>query len=400
MIKQGVNMTQITQTESKLKAPEFDLVTPEKTQHMVEISPEKSVEVVNQVDAFVAKLATEDINSDGFKSRLDSAFKLGREEVSLVSSLLTGGFMNQNSVGIEDSKAYGAMKDIRDQLDSLNPGKQGDLLSQNKLFGLIPYGNKLKSYFRKYQTAGAQLQVSLAQVNAACDDMKKDEIKIETTKKKLFDGMLKLKSAIVFAETLNEKVGELVAKEESTNPNRARVLRSDVLFYTSQNLTDMNMQMAVSVNGYLALDVLKKTAREMQNGCMRVATTGLSALAVAQTVARATGNQVEVMNMLKGASKTIEDLVIGTSVQLGNHVQETAKFAENPLIGVEAMKTAFDKTFEAMDAMDGFRAKAIENMSKTNLLLKAEIARSEVRVENMKLTNEKKVDLIEGPVKL
>jgi hypothetical protein len=38
----------------------------------------------------------------------------------------------------------------------------------------------------------------------------------------------------------------------------------------------------------------------MMNGCTRIATTGMSALATAQTVARATGNQVQVMEMLQG----------------------------------------------------------------------------------------------------
>ena len=47
----------------------------------------------------------------------------------------------------------------------------------------------------------------------------------------------------------------------------------------------------------------------MMIGCDRVATTGMSALAVAPDRARATGNQIEVMVMLQGVNATIGNLI-------------------------------------------------------------------------------------------
>ena len=73
---------------------------------------------------------------------------------------------------------------------------------------------------------------------------------------------------------------------------------------------------------HLALDVLKKTGREMVNGCTRVATTGMSALAEAQTVARATGNQIRVMEMVQGVNATI-----------GNLISETGRALNQPAAG-------------------------------------------------------------------
>lgn len=393
----------MTQTaEFKLTAPEAIIEVPKTSaKTMVELPPEKILAVETQVNAFVEKLTTENVDSDAFKSRLDSAFNLGREEISNVATLLTGGFMDQNSVGVENSKAYAAIADMRGKLDELNPGHYGDLLSQNKILGIIPYGNKLKAYFRKFESAGTQLQKSLAQINAAKDDMQKDEVKIESTRGKLWDGMQKLKGAIFFAETLDEKVSNLVISEMARDPIRGKALEQEVLFYARQNLQDMHTQMAVSVNGYLALDVLKKTAREMQNGCSRIATTGMSALAVAQTVARATGNQIAVMDMIQSTASTIESMVVDTSKQLGVHVQKTAQFAANPLIGVEAMKTAFNNTFEAMDAMDAFRSQAIKNMGQTNLLFKEQVKRSDEYIGRAKaIVNVQSAEKISGPVNI
>ena len=134
-------------------------------------------------------------------------------------------------------------------------------------------------------------------------------------------------------------------------------------------------------NGYLALDMLKKTGREMMNGCSRIATTGMSALAVAQTVARATGNQIKVMDMLTGVNSTIEGLIQETDRQLNNHVDKTAQFSQNPMIGMDKLKDMFDQTFKAMDAMDTFHSKAIEVMGQNNDMIKQQLAKADQYVD-------------------
>ncbi|MEO8016038.1 MAG: toxic anion resistance protein, partial [Polaromonas sp.] len=258
--------------------------------------------VEDQVQRFMDGLMSEDLQSDAFKARLDSAFALGREEISLASSLMQGRFMQRNFVGLENSPAFKAVQEMRGHLDALNPGKDGDLLQPQKLLGLIPFGNRLQGYFRKFQNAGEQMQKSMQALYAARDDMQRDVVEIEATRGKMWDGMQKLAAAALFAESLDRQLATRVEGLKATDPERARALEQEVLFYVRQNLLDILTQQSVCTNGYLALDVLKKTGREMMNGCSRVATTGMSALAVAQTVARATGNQVKVMEMLTGVN--------------------------------------------------------------------------------------------------
>jgi uncharacterized protein YaaN involved in tellurite resistance len=357
---------------------------PAQSQDAVPLPAATQAAVVTQVDRFVEALATEDIHSDAFKAKLDSAFRLGKEEASNASSLMTGRFMERNFAGIESSAAFKAIQDLRGHLDKLNPGNEGDLFSKQKLLGLIPFGNKLQAYFRKYESAGSQLQKSLNQIYAARDDMQRDEVEIESLRSKLWDAMLKLKGAIEFSRQLDSKLDSKVSALKATDPQRAKAMEQEVLFYARQNLQDMLTQQAVCVNGYLALDVLKRTAREMQNGCTRVATTGMSALAVAQTVARATGNQIQVMEMLGGVASTIESLIAESGRQLNTHVEKTAEFATNPLLGVEKIKEMFDQTYKAMDTMDSFRSKAIETMGKNNQIMQGEIDRAKTYMDRVR----------------
>ena len=350
----------------------------------VPLAPSLQAAVQDQVERFMQALLTEDVQSDAFKARLDSAFALGREEVSVAASLMQGQLMQRNFIGMEDSSAFKAIQDMRGHLDDLNPGRDGDLFQPQKLLGFIPYGNRLQGYFRKYQGASGQLQKSMQQLYAARDDLQRDVLDIEASRTKLWDAMQKLGAAMVFAETLDARLHDRVEALKATDAVRAKALEQEVLFYARQNLQDMLTQQAVCTNGYLALDVLKKTGREMMNGCSRIATTGMSALAVAQTVARATGNQIKVMDMLGGVNSTIEGLIAETGRQLNNHVDKTTQFAQNPMIGMEKLKDMFDQTFKAMDAMDSFRTKAIEVMGQNNDMIQQQLAKADHYVDRVR----------------
>ena len=391
-------------TTFQLTPPEVIVPVPAETApQAVPLADATKAAVDDQVARFIDALMTENVHSPEFKQKLDSAFALGREEISSAASLMQGRFLQRNFVGAEDTPAYRAIGEIRGLLDDLNPGKEGDLLQPNKLLGVIPYGNKLKAYFRKFESAGNQLQKAIEQLYAAKDDVQLDIADIEATRGKLWESMQKLAAAAQFATTIDRQLADRVQHLKSGDPERAKALEQEVLFYARQNLQDILTQQAVCVNGYLALDVLKKTGREMMNGCNRVATTGMSALAVAQTVARATGNQIQVMDMLKGVNATIGTLIDQTGKQLNQHVERTAEFATNPMIGLETMQSMFDQTFRAMDAMDAFRSKAIDVMGRNNEIIRGQIEKSEGYVDRVRQQRAKEAGggrAIEGPVSL
>ena len=377
-------------------------VTPAVAKNAIPLKPELKAAVDDQVERFVNALLNEDVHSDAFKAKLDSAFALGKEEISVAASLMQGRFMQRNFVGVEDSSAFKAIQEMRGHLDELNPGKEGDLLEPQKLLGFIPFGNKLQNYFRKFESAGGQLQKSMQQLYAARDDMQRDVVEIEAVRTKLWDAMQKLGGAVQFAETLDAKLAAKVDSLQATDPSRAQALQQEVLFYARQNLTDMLTQQAVCTNGYLALDVLKKTGREMMNGCTRVATTGMSALAVAQTVARATGNQIKVMDMLGGVNATIGNLIAETGRQLNTHVERTAEFSSNPMLGIDKIREMFDQTFKAMDAMDNFRSKAIDVMGQNNTIMKQQLAQADQYLDRVRQAKAREATsaAMSGPVAL
>ena len=86
-----------------LHAPE--VITPVSegvAQSAVPLGSEMKVAVEEQVERFMQSLLQEDVQSEAFKTRLDSAFVLGREEISIAASLMQGRLMQANFIGLKN----------------------------------------------------------------------------------------------------------------------------------------------------------------------------------------------------------------------------------------------------------------------------------------------------------
>lgn len=377
-------------------------VAVEKAKDLVPIPEDAKKRVQEQVDSFVQGLLDEDVTSQSFKAKLDAAFRLGRRQIAQTAEL-NNGFLKRNFVTMEDSPAWRAIADIRNTMDELNPAKAGDLLSPDKILGFIPGGNKLKGYLRKFQSAEHHLNDILNDLRRAQEQSQRDLLEIDSIEQKLVEQMRTLQEAIVFAEELDRQVAMKVETLKAGDPIRAKALEQEVLFYARQNLGDMLGTKALAVNGYLAMGILRQTGRNVVIGCDRVATNGMMALTVAQTVVIATANQVKTMEMLDGIKGHIENLTVQSSEMLGQHVNRVSEFSKNPLLGVETLKRAFDNTFKAIDAMDTFRSQAIGAMGQNIEQMKKLVEQGEVYVNRAQTAAAAMGDaapLPQGPVDL
>ncbi len=357
-------------------------VVPAQTRNAVQIAPERKAKIDQQLDSFVASLFNEDLRSDTFRQRLDQAFALGRKEIADATTL-TNAFTSKNFVGQEDSPAYKAIADMRTLFDSLNPAREGDLFSPTKVLGIpIPFGNKLARYLRRYEAAGNQIASLHTHIIEAKDDTAKGVSELGLVRQNLWDALGNLEAVEYFVSNLDERLSQQVESMKLTDPNRAKALEQEVLYYVRQNVGDILATKALTINAYNVAGELRKTGREVINGCDRTATLGMAALSIAVTLARATGQQMKVMEMLTGSKKSIEDLISWTGTALNEHVQKTTEFASNPLLGVQTLQEMFDKTFQAMDTMDNFRSQAMESMKSNNEMLRGQLTDQMKRISN------------------
>lgn len=381
------------QTQPQVLAPEqplFVLTPPDvvplvvatQTQGVVQLNDDLKRKVAAQLEGFMAVLTTQDVNSDEFRTKLDQAFSVGRQEIAEVTSI-TDSSMKRNFIGETEMGAYKALNELRTLFDDLNPARQGDLFASNKVLGIpIPFGNKLKSYLRRYESTQTHLDALYQHLSDAKLNVEKDVSELGAVRTQMYEGLQKLEAVVFFVSELDKRLSAQIEEVRKADADRARALEQEVLYYVRQNLGDVQATQALTINAYNIFGELRKTGRETMNGCDRVATLGLAALSTAVRMARSTGLQIKVMAMLDGSKKSVEDMIVATGKAMNDHATATADFASNPIIGVQVLQQMFDQTGSAMAIMDNFRTTALTNMQANNQMLQTQLAQQMKRITN------------------
>ena len=118
-----------------------------------------------------------------------------------------------------------------------------------------------------------------------------------------------------------------IAELEVSDPETAKALNEDVLFYVRQKHQDLLTQLAVSIQSYLAIDIIIKNNIELIKGVDRASTTTISALRTAVIVAQALGNQKLVLDQITALNTTTSGMIERTSEMLKDNsaaIQEQA----------------------------------------------------------------------------
>jgi uncharacterized protein YaaN involved in tellurite resistance len=171
---------------------------------------------------------------------------------------------------------------------------------------------------------------------------------------------------------LEEKADEL----DATDPAKAKAIRETALFYVRQRTQDLLTQMAVSVQGYLSFDLVKKNNVELVKGVDRASTTTVGALRTAVTVAEAMTNQRLVLGQITALNETTANIIDSTSTLLANQTSKIHEQAAASTIPLETLQRAFQNIYDTMDNIDEFKVRALSSMKETVDALSNEVEKS------------------------
>lgn len=349
--------------------------------HMVQLDPAALPELDAQVERFINDTLTLEMQDPVFKERMESIHRLGDSDVLKSATmsnrmldrpvrLLDNGLFN-DGVGIGKN-----LIDLRKKIDELNPAKQGDLFKPRKILGLIPFGNKLEAYFDKYRSAQSHINGILEGLIESKDELLRDNAAIEQEKVELWNAMQRIEQYAYIGKKLDEKLSARISEIEITNPEKARVVKDELLFYTRQKTIDLLTQQSVSIQGYLVLDLIRKNNLELLKGVDRATTTTMSALRTAVMTAQALNNQTLVLEQVKSLNTTTENIIVATSEMLKNQSTNIQQQASGSMISVEKLQQAFDNVFETMDMISEYKVKALSSMQQTVDALSQQVERS------------------------
>ncbi|MEI6417968.1 MAG: toxic anion resistance protein [Sphingomonadales bacterium] len=366
----------------KLEPPvAVSAIAPQQAAGLVPLKPSETAALEAKVDNWVNELVALDAASPDFGKKVDQLANLGGTEIARAAGQ-SNRFLERPSRAMNKDAGIGAdLVQLRKVVEDLDPGRSGKLSGRKKLFGLIPFGgDKLRSYFDSYKSAQGNINAILTSLKSGKEELIKDNIAVEDERTKLWDAMGKLEQMVHMSKALDARLEDKAMELDVSDPAKAKAIRETALFYVRQRTTDLLTQLAVSVQGYLALDLVKKNNVELMKGVDRASTTTVAALRTAITVAEAMTNQKLVLEQITTLNSTTAGIIDRTGELLKSNTATIHEQAASSTIPVETLQRAFQNVYQTMDAIDTYKLKALESMKTTVDTLSNEVEKSRAYV--------------------
>ncbi len=358
-------------------------VTPEQAASTVHVDDETAQRISAAVNAFVDSIAGLEAHSPEFERKVRSIHRMGNEEIRR-SAGVSSRFLDQPMAALQQgpvsqgSQVSNALLALRRQIEALDPSRH---LRRRGLLDRLPIGNQVKDYFQKYQSAQATIEAIINGLYRGQDELIRDNAAIEQEKVRLWEMKGRLEQYAYMADALDRALSAKIAEIEPRDPEKAKALKDDALFYVRQKRQDILTQLSVNIQGYLALDLIRKNNLELIKGVERATTTTVSALRTAVIAALALGNQRLVLDQISALNQTTGNIIESTSHLLRQQAGEIQRQAASATVSVEKLQAAFNNVYATMDTIDRFKLEALDAMKKTIDSLSEEVARARVYVE-------------------
>jgi uncharacterized protein YaaN involved in tellurite resistance len=357
-----------------------------RVEEMLPISVKPSASSLAQVDErvaqFVDALTKADIHTEGFDAQMAAIHNLGTREIREAANV-SNRLLERPIRGLsEDTEVSQALLALRRTVEELDPARQE--VTDRKFLGIIPMGKGVTDYFRKYQSSQDHIDAVLNSLHSGADELRKDVAAIEQEKANLWDIMGRLQQVIHACRQIDTALETRLAELDAEDPDRARVIREEVLFYVRQKEQDLLTQLAVSVQGYMALDVIRTNDLELIKGVERATTTTISALRTAVIVAQALDNQKLVLDQITALNTTTGDIIAGTSERLKLQSAQIHEQAAAATVNMEQLQTAFNNVFQTLDMIGDFKIQALDSMGQTINLLSGEVQKATTYLDRVR----------------
>jgi uncharacterized protein YaaN involved in tellurite resistance len=353
----------------------------------VRVDDETAKRIRAAVSSFVDSLASLDAQSPDLERKVRSISRMGSEEIRR-SAEASSRFLDRPTAALkhgplaQGSQVSGALLSLRQQVEALDPSRH--LKNRRGILSRLPFGDQVGDYFRKYQSAQSHIEAIVTSLYRGQDELLRDNAALEQEKAHLWAMKTRLEQYAYMAGALDEAVSRKVGELEISDPEKARSLREDVLFYVRQKRQDLLTQLAVVVQGYLSLDLIRRNNLELVKGVERATTTTVSALRTAVIAALALGNQRLVLDQITSLNVTTGNIIESTSQMLRQQTSEIQNQAANATVSIEKLQAAFNNIYATIDTIDTFKAAALENMRKTIDTLTVEVARAQEYVQRQR----------------
>lgn len=369
-----------------LEAPQPVAVVPQdEADQLVKLDLTKVPELDAKVNDFVMHVLQTPVNTSVFDEKVNAIHQLGSAEIrasaQIANRMLDRPAKSMDKALFDNSPIAKSLTELRSVVEDLDPSRQGSLSSPRKFLGFIPMGKSVQDYFRKYQSSQTHINAIIESLYHGKDELMKDNASIEQEKVNMWALMQSLRQYIYVGKKIDERLEHKIGELEATDPEKARVVKEELLFYVRQKNMDFLTQLAVNIQGYLALDMIRKNNLELIKGVDRATTTTIAALRTAVMVSQALSSQKLVLDQINALNSTTSSLIESTSVMLKRQTAQVHEQASGSSVDLEKLQKSFNHIYETMQAIDAFKVKALGNMQQTLNVLTQEVDRAQTYLD-------------------
>jgi uncharacterized protein YaaN involved in tellurite resistance len=350
----------------------------------IKVDADTASRIEQAVNAYIDSLSRLQTDSPDFQKKVASISRMGHEEIRR-SSEASSRFLERPTAALKQgpmaqgSQVSTALLALREQIEDLDPSRH--LQARRGFLRRVPFSNQVNEYFRRYQSAQSHIEAIVSGLYRGQDELLRDNAALEQEKAHLWSMKGRLEQYAAMASALDDALSRKIASFELSDPDRAHALKEDALFYVRQKRQDLLTQLSVVVQGYMALDLIRRSNQELIKGVERATTTTVSALRTAVITALALGNQKLVLDQITALNTTTGNIIESTSQLLRQQTVEIANQAASSTVSIEKLQAAFNNIYATIDTIDSFKLMALDSMRKSIDALQAEIARAQTYAE-------------------
>lgn len=336
-----------------------EVVTDEQAVVAVDLGSDDRQRLRDRAATFVAELMSLESRSPDFAHKVASLTSMGEQDVQAAAALSSRVIIRPASGatsggGDAQTRVAATLARLREIVRHLEPSR-AHLSGVRKVWARFSGSDAMGDYFDRFRSSQVELNTVITALATGQDDLRRDNATIDTEKATMWATLTRLSEYHELASALDDRLAAAVVDLEAAGRvEDAASVRSEAVFALRERRQDLTTQQAITLHGFLALDLVRRTNLDLIRGVDRAQRTTIVALRTARSVSRAVRQQELVLEQIAGLDAATTALA---ESNIGSAATTEADVAR--------LQRAFDDVFTSLDDLSSFQDGARSAMEST-----------------------------------
>jgi uncharacterized protein YaaN involved in tellurite resistance len=256
-----------------------------------------------------------------------------------------------------------ALTNLKVQFDEIDPARFNfEAGWAGRVAGMIPgVGTKLNRFFTRFESSGKVIEALFDSIEVSRQQLIRDIDTLRDEQTTMRQATRDLTRYIATCQLIDQKLSAEVAKFDPAS-DEAKYINTKLIYRLRQRITDLQQQLVVNQQGVLMFQVLIENNKELVRGVARCKNVTYPALIIGITAAQALANQKIVLNKIQALDDVGNRSIAFNAKLLATQGIEIHKQSASAQLSDAGLAQAMKDAIKALDDVDNFRTRALEQM--------------------------------------